>query len=377
MSNKRAINWVPTLFIGIYHVALLVLLPIYLYFKLPSLGAVVTGAVLLYITGLSITAGYHRYYAHRTFKTNQVVEWILLFLGSMAAQGSALRWAFDHRIHHAHVDTQEDPYSIEKGFWYAHFLWILDVPREIEPKVVSDLLKNKLVMFQHNHYRWTLIGTNALVVLLTGWLFNDFWGAFFITCWTRIFFLHHFTWFINSLAHVWGDKPFSQEMSAVDNYFLSLLTFGEGYHNYHHTFANDYRNGVRWFHYDPTKWLIWTLNKFGLAHHLRRTDEATIRKRMVVESKIAVLEKIKTFYTSNAREVESKVQELSDCLVAKLSQIAALKEQYLNYDPATASREALKALKQELKQLNRDLRSDWHRWKELCDGIMSCKLLPA
>jgi stearoyl-CoA desaturase (delta-9 desaturase) len=373
MKSNKDINWGPACFIFIYQIALFFFLPIYFYFTLPSLGASITAAILLYATGLSITAGYHRFYSHRTYKTNVVVEFILLFLGSMAAQGSALRWSFDHRIHHAHVDTDNDPYSIKKGFWYAHFLWILEVPRKIDPKVVPDLLKNRMVMFQHNHYRATLVGTNALVVLFTGWLFNDYWGAFFITCWTRMFFLHHFTWFINSLAHVWGDKPFCQELSAVDNYFLSMLTFGEGYHNYHHTFANDYRNGIRWYHFDPTKWLIWSLNQLGLAHSLKKVDEATIRKRMVTESKYAVLEKVKDLCSSNAKELEMMVHDLSDCLIAKLSELAALKEQYLNYDPSMLELESIASMNSQLKQLKKDLRADWRRWKHLCNDIMDGK----
>lgn len=373
MKNTSQINWGPASFLIIYQTALLLLLPVYLMFQLPTLGTVITGAVLLYITGLSITTGYHRYYSHRTFKTNAFVEFFLLFLGSMAAQGSALRWSFDHRIHHTHVDTDNDPYSIKKGFWYAHCLWILERPRDIDPKIVPDLLRNRLVMFQHKYYRTTMIGTNALVVLLTGWIFNDFWGAFFITCWTRMFLLHHFTWFINSLAHVWGDKPFSQELSAVDNYFLSMLTFGEGYHNYHHTFAHDYRNGIRWYHFDPTKWVIWTLNKLGLAHSLRRVDDATIRMRMVIETKTAILERIKALCYTNAQELESRIGELSDCLVAKLSLLSELKAQYVNCDAATLSAEAIASLKAQLKQLHKDLREDWRRWKLLCNDILDNK----
>src|SRR5206468_2641426 len=141
-----------------------------------------------------------------------------------------------------------------------------------DPKVVPDLMKNRLVMFQDRFIGTWMILSNAIAFLLVGWLLNDFLGAFVISLWTRLFTLHHFTWFINSLAHTWGDKPFSQEQSAVDNYIISLLTFGEGYHNYHHTFANDYRNGIRWYHFDPTKWLIWSLHKLGLAFDLKRMN---------------------------------------------------------------------------------------------------------
>jgi stearoyl-CoA desaturase (delta-9 desaturase) len=235
------------------------------------------------------------------------VEAVILFLGAMAGQGSALRWSFEHRLHHAHVDTDDDPYTIKKGFWYAHFLWILEEPRKIQERVVSDLIKNKLVMFQDRYYPYLMVLTNMFVFFAVGALLNDYLGAFFIAVMTRMFFLYHFTWFINSLAHTWGDKPFSQEQSAVDNYILSLLTFGEGYHNYHHTFANDYRNGVRWFHFDPTKWLIWTLNKLGLAHGLKRMSAYTIKKKMVLEHKSLLIDQIKAYWDIKTDELEKQV----------------------------------------------------------------------
>lgn len=370
MQKPIQINWGPVIFLVTYQAILLALLPFYFYYNTPASGTVITTFVLLYLTGLSITGGYHRHYSHRSYKTNQFVEAFLLFFGAMAAQGSALRWAFDHRIHHAHVDTDEDPYSIKKGFWYAHCMWILEKPRAIEPKIVPDLLKNKLVMFQHNNYRSLMLGSNALVVILFGWLFSDFLGAFALVCWLRMFALHHFTWFINSLAHVWGDKPFCQELSAVDNYFLSLLTFGEGYHNYHHTFANDYRNGIRWFHFDPTKWMIWTLHKLGLAHGLKRMDPVTIEKRIVIESKGILLERIKKTCHIKKEELEHAVHEMADQIVAKIAEFNKLKEEYLHCKQKQTCRDMIKKLRLEIKDLKRSLRQDWRRWVNLSKDIM-------
>jgi stearoyl-CoA desaturase (Delta-9 desaturase) len=377
MQKPAQINWGPASFLIIYHVILLVALPFYFYYNTPSLGIVTSSIVLLYLTGLSITGGYHRYFAHKSYRTNRAIEAILLFFGAMTAQGSALRWAFDHRIHHAHVDTDQDPYSIKKGFWYAHCLWILEKPRTIDQKTVSDLMKNKLVMFQHNYYKSLMIGTNAIVTFLVGWLFNDYLGAFVIACWLRLFTLHHFTWFINSLAHTWGDKPFSQELSAVDNYFLSMLTFGEGYHNYHHTFANDYRNGIKWFHFDPTKWMIWTLNKLGLAHGLRRTDPLTIKKRIVLESKNFLLEHMKELCNSKKEEFEKAIQEMSEQILSKISALNELKESYLQKKSDKSCNDLIKQLKLELKQLQKSLQEDWHKWAMLSKDIMRLKTLPA
>lgn len=377
MERQKIINWGPITFLVTYQVLLLAALPFYFYYNVPKMGMLITMFVLLYITGLSITAGYHRYYAHRSYRTGSVVEAILLFFGSMATQGSALRWSFDHRIHHAHVDTDEDPYSIKKGFWYAHFLWLVEKPREIEAKTVSDLLKNKLVMFQHNYYKTTMIASNAMVVVFFGWLFQDYLGAIMLVLGLRMFLLHHFTWFINSLAHTWGDKPFCLELSAVDNYFLSMLTFGEGYHNYHHTYANDYRNGIRWYHFDPTKWLIWTLSKFGLAHGLKRMDSATIQKRIVIEHKNLLLEQIKQLCYVRKEELESAIQEISDRIVSKIAEFNKLKEEYLATKMEKPSRDIIKELRYELKMLKKSLRNDWRLWLKLSKRIMSLKPLPA
>ena len=377
MQKPVITNWGPVIFLVTYQGLLLASLPFYFYFNTPALGIVITSIIMLYATGLSITGGYHRYYAHRTYRTGSVVEAILLFLGAMTAQGSALRWSFDHRIHHAYVDTDNDPYSIQKGFWYAHCMWILEKPRPIDPKVVSDLFKNKLVMFQHNHYKPLMIGSNALVVVLFGWLFNDFLGALVILCFLRMFVLHHFTWFINSLAHTWGEKPFCQEQSAVDNYFLSLLTFGEGYHNYHHTFANDYRNGIRWFHFDPTKWLIWTLHKLGLAEGLKRTDPITVQKRIVVESKVMLLEQIKKACTEKREDLERVVMEMSDEIVTKIARFNQLKEHYLQTKREQISRDIIKGMRMELKVLKKSLRHDWRQWVQLSKDIMRLEPMPA
>ena len=356
---------------------LLALLPVYFYNTLPALGIVISGIALLFITGISITGGYHRYFAHKSYRSGSAVEAVLLFFGSMAAQGSALRWAFDHRIHHAYVDTDNDPYSINKGFWYAHCLWILEKPRTIDPKIVSDLMKNKLVMFQHNNYRACMIGSNAIATVFLGWLFADYWGAFAIALWLRLFCLHHFTWFINSLAHVWGEKPYCQELTAVDNYFLSMLTFGEGYHNYHHTFANDYRNGIRWYHFDPTKWVIWTLSKLGLAYNLKAMDPVTIEKRMVLESKNMLLEHLKEICVEKKDELEKSINELSERIVEELSRFNQLKEEYIQKKREQLPKDIVKAMKSELKLIKKGLKEDWREFVQLSKNITSLKQQPA
>lgn len=377
MFNKKQINWGPAIVLITYQTLLLTTLPFYFYYNSPSISMIIASIILLYLTGLSITGGYHRLYSHRTYRTNIVVESIILFFASMAGQGSALRWCFDHRLHHAYVDTDNDPYSIKRGFWYAHFLWILEKPKPIDPKVVPDLMKNKLVMFQDRFAGTCMIGSNLIAFLVVGALLGDYTGAFFLALWTRLFALHHFTWFINSLAHTWGDKPFSQEQSAVNNYVISLLTFGEGYHNYHHTFANDYRNGIRWFHFDPTKWLIWTLNKLGLAYDLKMMSSYAIKRKLILEHKNLLLEQIKSYWNDKTSELEKQVNEISDRIMSKISDFSQLKDRYQAMKQTVKSQndgyESVKALRQEIKSLKKSLQSDWRQWAALSHSILNQK----
>ncbi len=371
IDTSRGINWSSSIFLITYQVLLLISLPFYFYYWPIHMGTVIAAIVLLYLTGLSITAGYHRLFSHRAYRAHPIVEGLILFFGAMAGQSSALRWCYDHRLHHAHVDTDLDPYSIKKGFWYAHFLWMIEEPRPIEQRVVPDLMKNKLVMFQKRHIGKLMLFSNVFVFLTLGPLLDDYAGVFFIACWLRLFALHHFTWFINSLAHTWGEKPFSQEQSAVDNYFLSMLTFGEGYHNYHHTFANDYRNGIRWYHFDPTKWLIWTLNKFGLAYDLKKMSAYAVKKKMVLEHKSLLIEQIKAFWHGKTDELETQVNEVSERLVNKITEFNELTEQYRQLKKMeNHANDVVDTLRSEIKRLKRSLREDWRQWAQLSRHIL-------
>ncbi len=370
IDTSRGINWGAASFLLGYQVILLMSLPFYFYYSPPGLGLVLFTIFLLFATGISITGGYHRYFSHRTYRTNRFIEAILLFLGSMTAQGSALRWSFDHRNHHAFVDTNDDPYSIKKGFWYAHFLWILEKPRPIEKKLVADLVKNPMIVFQDKYYNSSMLFSNFLVFLFTGWVFNDYLGALVFAVFFRMFMLHHFTWFINSLAHTWGDKPFCTEQSAVDNYLISLLTFGEGYHNYHHTYANDYRNGIRWYHFDPTKWTIWLLNKAGLAYDLKRMDAYTIKKRMVLERKDLLLEKLTSLWYVKKEELEKNILEASDKILQQIAEFKKLVDTYNAAKSSKSEKDMVQKLRADIKKLKKSIKADWKRWQKLSRAIL-------
>jgi stearoyl-CoA desaturase (delta-9 desaturase) len=236
-------------------------------------------------------------------------------------------------------------------------MWILEKPKPIDSKVVADLLKNPIIRFQDRYYGLLFVATNTIFTLFVGWCFKDYIGAFVFAWLTRMFFLHHFTWFINSLAHTWGTHHFSREHSAVDNYIISLVTFGEGYHNYHHTFAGDYRNGIRWFHFDPTKWLIWTLSKIGLAKSLRKVPDIAIQEKILLSQKQELLDRC----NPSSRD---KIVAISENLLAKLREIAKLKEQQTEL-LKQKNKEHLFHLIQEMKKMKKGMKKQVKDWMDL------------
>lgn len=351
------IHWTPTLFILGYHLFLLIALPLYFIHGLPSIGLIWATIALVFASALAVTAGYHRLYSHQTYKVNPIAEAVLLFFASVGTHGSALRWCYNHRLHHAFVDTEKDPYSIKKGFWYAHMLWMFEKSDEIEPKVVSDLMRNKMVVFQHKYYGLCMLVSNALMFLAVGWLVGDYWGSLIFAWFLRAFIMHHTTWSINSFAHKWGTQNYSKEHSAVDSYIVCLLTYGEGYHNYHHTFAHDYRNGIRWYHFDPTKWLIWTLSKLGLASDLRRVSDFRISRQLISEHKEKLKDALKRSLNLG---LEKKVSEIGDALLEKLAVLQSLYDKY-----KTIPKRETRALRDQIRSTKKEWKNTWKQWRKI------------
>jgi stearoyl-CoA desaturase (delta-9 desaturase) len=355
------ICWPVSLFIWGYHLFLVVALPLYFLYYTPSIALIGYMLTLVFIGGISITAGYHRLYAHLTYKTCWPVELVLLFFGSMSTQGSVLRWACDHRRHHAFVDTDQDPYSVTRGFMHAHMFWLFRKTRPIDPKIVADLMKNPLVVFQDKHYVFCMLASNISLFLAVGWLLNDYLGSFLFVWWVRLLISHHTTWCINSLAHMWGSQNFSQEHTAVDNYLISFITYGEGYHNYHHSFSHDYRNGIRWYHYDPGKWLIWTLHKLGLAQDVKRVNNFRIVRHLVAEHKEKLLESLKNFGSTG---LEEKVTQVGNHLLEVLTTLQTLYDKY-----KVIPREEARALKDQIRAAKRTWKSNWKDWKRVIKDV--------
>lgn len=243
--------------------------------------------VMYTLVGLSICAGYHRCFSHRSYECSKKVQLFYAIFGAMAAQNSILQWTSGHRMHHAHVDSDWDPYSINRGFWWAHVLWIFyESPNVQNLENVRDLKKNPIVLWQDRWYRSLLLAGGFGIPILIGAFFGDpiaglLWGGFL-----RVLLVHHSTFFVNSLAHRVGSQTYNAKISARDNWLVALLTFGEGYHSFHHRFPSDFRNGVRWYHWDPAKWLIRGLRLCGLVHGLRTNAPPAIEEaRLKVAAK--------------------------------------------------------------------------------------------
>lgn len=236
-----------------------------------------------YLTcGLSITVGYHRLFSHRSHEARWPLRLAYAVFGAGAFQNSILEWCSDHRRHHRHTDDDHDPYSASRGFWWSHMFWIfIDESEEGEADYsnVKDLQQDWVVRWQHRHIYKIGFLSSMLLPGLVGFALAGVGGAIGGFVWgglMRTVFLHHGTFLINSAAHFWGKQPYSDENSSKDSFWLAFFTFGEGYHNFHHSFQADYRNGHRWWQWDPSKWFIRAGSLVRLNRNLKRAPRWSI-----------------------------------------------------------------------------------------------------
>lgn len=227
--------------------------------------------------------GYHRLYSHRAYEASLPLRVLLTFMGTLGFQGSIKWWVLRHRLHHRYTDTNDDPYDAKKGLWFSHMGWIFEKPFYPKLKLVdaSDLMADPVVVFQHRYYPFLALTSCLLLPTLIGALWNDPVGGYLYGGIVTRLMVWHSTFCINSLAHWMGDQKFSKETTARGGFILALFTVGEGYHNFHHEFPTDYRNGIAWNDFDPTKWCIWAASQLGLASNLRIYSDKEIQKGAV------------------------------------------------------------------------------------------------
>jgi stearoyl-CoA desaturase (delta-9 desaturase) len=276
-----------------------------------------------------------------------------LIFGACAFENSVLHWASDHRRHHKHTDHDEDPYDITKGFFWAHIGWILfKLDAEQPMDNVKDLRRDPLVRFQDKFYVLIAFVAGLIFPAVVGYFaMGGMVGAlagFLIVGALRVVLVQQSTFFINSLCHCVGNQPYSTRCSARDSWIMALVTYGEGYHNYHHEFQHDYRNGVKPWNFDPTKWSIMLLHKLGLVSDLRR----------VATSKIVAAEMKEAQRKAEVRLAELAAQDGTVCehAVAKVNElIEKLKENINEFE--TSFSESLESSRETLKRWRRETRA--------------------
>ncbi|HJV22054.1 MAG TPA: fatty acid desaturase [Holophagaceae bacterium] len=320
-------------------------------------------------TGLAITVGYHRLFSHRAFQAAWPLKLVALLFGAAAFQNSALAWSSDHRHHHRFVDdVDRDPYPVKRGFWYAHWLWVMeggDRPMD----GIADLEQDALVRWQHRHRFLLGALVAALPPVLVGLATHNVAGQLIIGLLLRIVLTHHSTFLINSAAHWFGTQPYTDANSARDNALLAPLTFGEGYHNYHHMWQWDYRNGPRWYQWDPAKWIIAAAAWVGLAKGLRRVPDTTIqRARVAMEAKrlTATLAEDALHLREALAAAQLKVDRALETLQAQRDAWQAKKDGWKAKGQATAEawRGAQAEWRAQRAHLMENVREAWATWEQ-------------
>ncbi|KAI9222219.1 putative acyl-CoA desaturase [Blastocladiella britannica] len=242
-------------------------------------------AVVYYaITATGVTAGYHRLWSHKSYDASWPYRLWMALAGAGSVQGSIKWWCRRHRAHHRYTDTDKDPYSAHRGLLWSHILWLLFKPgpatRKAQAAVdLRDLNADWVVRLQHKFFVPIALSMSFAVpaaIAHIGW--GDALGGLVWAGLVRMVLLHHATFCVNSLAHYLGEQTYDDRRTPRDHWLTALVTMGEGMHNFHHEFPNDYRNAIRWHEWDPTKYVIWASSLFGLTWNLKRFPHNEIEK---------------------------------------------------------------------------------------------------
>ncbi len=365
----KKIIWINIIFFAVTTFLGVIGCPLYAYYH--GVSAIEVALFLFYAgaTGMGITVGYHRLFAHSTYKANALIRFLLLFFGGAAFEQTALDWASQHRDHHRYVDTDLDPYSIKKGFFYAHMGWLMFWKHEIHYGNSIDLQKDSMVMHQHKNYMLWAVGAGIVTPVLVGALFGHALGAFLFAVCLRITFVYHSTFCINSVCHIFGKATYDTQATAKDHWLVALVTFGEGYHNFHHKFPVDYRNGIRWFDWDPSKWLIRVMAGLGMVWDLKRTSQFRILEARLAGEKTSVTASLKQFVMPPV--LAKPVEQLSLHYAVLRQKLESWEDAVRNYrellkQQMAAQSEELKTVAAQKMQDARDCFQQAHEeWHEL------------
>ena len=362
-SYAVKINWLNSIFLFATPIfALVGIILHWIYFSPPGILELIVFVGLYFACGLSITVGYHRLFSHRSHNAKWPLVLFYSIFGAGSFQNSIIEWCSDHRRHHKMTDSEDDPYSASRGFWYSHIGWILLEEENFTNDFsnVKDLQESKIIMWQHRNV--FLIGALSGLILpaIIGLAVGGISGAVGCFVWAglaRVVFVHHGTFLINSAAHIWGTQPYSEENSSRDSFWLAFLTFGEGYHNFHHTFQADYRNGHKWYHMDPSKWWIQSFKYLGLNTDLKSTPKHSIeiaKVNMRFKKRADRLQRRNV----NIHRFEDRLTKCKENLRAKMYEVQKAKREIkkMAKDSKIAMKNKISELKNSIKIAKNDLR---------------------
>ena len=226
-----------------------------------------------YLRMFGLSAGFHRYFSHRSYKTSRVFAFVLGFIGQCSLQMGCLWWASHHRHHHRYSDQPEDVHSpTRRGFWWSHIGWVLCKKyKSMNEKLIKDFLVYPELVWLNNN-TWLPVNAYIAALVLMFGLEGFLWGFVVSTV-----FLWHGTFSINSLVHVWGAQPFKTDDNSRNNIIGVILTMGDGWHNNHHYYPISVRHGFRWWQIDPSFYALWTLERLGIVWDLKRPSRELLR----------------------------------------------------------------------------------------------------
>ncbi|XP_028026222.1 acyl-CoA desaturase-like [Bombyx mandarina] len=244
--------------------------------------------LFMYAATIGITIGAHRFFTHKTFKGTPLLKVFLLCLQTVAGQNSTFIWARDHRLHHRYSDTDADPHNSKRGFFFCHIGWlmmkkhpyVIELGRRID---MSDLQADKMIMFQKKYYYYLYFVVAFLIpVFVPIYFFNEHWLSSFLVCYCARYILQlNGTWLVNSAAHLYGTRPYDRKLQPVESWFVSCISLGEGWHNYHHAFPWDYKAAEESMHFNSNATIIRFFERIGLAYDLKIASPDMVRNRIV------------------------------------------------------------------------------------------------
>jgi stearoyl-CoA desaturase (delta-9 desaturase) len=260
---RPSVNWKNVTILTTFH---LLAIPVLSTFSWQNFAALIIGNWI--VGSLGVGLGWHRLLTHRSFSVPKWLEYTLTVIGTMSVQDSPDKWVATHRIHHAFTETEKDPHSTRPGFWWAQIGWIAwgtaqDHDAATLKRYVPDLFKDKGQVLISRFYYVPIIISAAVLFAIGGWSMV-IWGVF-----GRVVLGWHTTWFVNSLSHIYGKRPNDTGDDSTNNWFVALLTFGEGWHNNHHAFPTSARHGLKWYQFDMNWIAIRIFEKLGWAKQIR------------------------------------------------------------------------------------------------------------